>query len=46
MFNSIKIAGGNPKYTEYAKVGHDSWVKAYKEVSLLEWLFKQKKEEN
>jgi len=46
MIKAIKIAGGNPKYTEYAKVGHDSWVKTYKEGNLLEWLFKQKKAEN
>jgi predicted peptidase len=41
MINSIKQEGGTPKYTEYKGVGHDSWVKAYKEKGLLEWLFKQ-----
>jgi predicted peptidase len=42
MINSIKKLGGNPKYTEYPGVGHDSWVKAYKEKGLLEWLYNQK----
>jgi predicted peptidase len=41
MINSIKQEGGTPKYTEYKGVGHDSWVKAYREKELLEWLFKQ-----
>jgi predicted peptidase len=41
MISAIKNAGGNPKYTEYPGIGHDSWKKAYKEKDLLEWLFKQ-----
>ena len=41
MIKAIKDAGGNPKYTEYPGVGHDSWVHAFKEPGLLEWLFAQ-----
>lgn len=41
MIIAIQNSGGKPKYTEYKGVGHDSWVKAYKEKGLLEWLFKQ-----
>ncbi len=43
MVNAIKQAGGNPKYTEYKGVGHGSWIKAYNEENLLDWLFEQKK---
>lgn len=41
MINALQKAGGKPKYTEYPGVGHGSWVKAYKEKELLEWLFDQ-----
>lgn len=43
MYNALIEAGGNPKYTEYRNTGHNSWLKAYKEPDLLEWLFSQKK---
>ena len=43
MVNAIKNAGGTPKYSEYKGVGHGSWIRAYKEKLLLEWLFEQKK---
>ncbi|NJO88627.1 MAG: prolyl oligopeptidase family serine peptidase [Chloroflexia bacterium] len=43
MINAIKMAGGNPKYTEYKGVGHGSWINAYNEKLLLDWLFEQKK---
>lgn len=42
MIKALKDAGGNPRYTEYKKVGHDSWVKAYAEPDLLPWLFGQR----
>jgi len=44
MIKAIKRAGGNPKYAEYKGVGHGSWIRAYKEKALLEWLFEQKLE--
>jgi predicted peptidase len=43
MIDAIKKAGGNPKYTEYAGVGHNSWVKAYDTDELYEWMLKQVK---
>jgi poly(3-hydroxybutyrate) depolymerase len=42
MIAAIKAAGGNPKYTEYPGVGHDSWNKAYSEPELVKWMFEQK----
>ncbi|MFO0936746.1 MAG: dienelactone hydrolase family protein [Gemmataceae bacterium] len=43
MIAAIKKAGGNPKYTEYAGVGHNSWDKAYGTDELYTWLLKQSK---
>src|SRR5207244_7702516 len=43
MVTALKKAGGEPKYTEYPDVGHDSWVRAYKDPELFAWLFAQKK---
>lgn len=42
IVEAVKKAGGNPKYTEYEGVGHDSWVKAYREPELVPWMFSQK----
>ena len=39
MIEAIKAAGGNPKYTEYPGVGHNSWDRAYAEPELPKWLF-------
>lgn len=43
MIAALKKAGGSPKYTEYEKVGHNSWEKAYGDAKMYEWLFAQKK---
>jgi predicted peptidase len=43
MVAALKKAGGHPKYTEYPDVEHDSWVPAYKDAEMMEWLFAQKK---
>ena len=44
MIKSIENAGGKPKYTELAGVGHNCWSKAYApEFGLLDWLFEQKR---
>ncbi len=43
IIGAIKKAGGNPKYTEYPDVGHFSWIPAYSDPDLFEWLFSQKK---
>jgi len=44
MIEALKKAGGQPKYTEYPDVGHDSWVPAYKDPEMYQWLFAQKRE--
>lgn len=43
MIAALKQAGGDPKYTEYPNVGHDSWLPAFKEPDLLKWLFAQQR---
>lgn len=43
MVEALKAAGGNPKYTEYPGVGHNSWAQTYSNPELYEWLFAQKK---
>jgi predicted peptidase len=43
MIEALKAAGGKPKYTEYPKVGHNSWDKAYGEKELFPWLLEQSK---
>lgn len=43
MIDAIKKAGGSPKYTEYPKVGHNSWDAAYGTDELYTWLLEQKK---
>lgn len=42
LHEALKAAGGNVKYTEYPKVGHNSWDRAYAEPELLKWLLEQK----
>ena len=43
MIAALKKAGGEPKYTEYKGVGHDSWTATYRDPKFHEWLFAQKK---
>lgn len=43
MVEALKKAGGNPRYTELAWVGHESWDAAYASEDLYRWLFAQKK---
>lgn len=45
MIAAIKAAGGEPKYTEYPGVGHDSWTRSYANDDFFAWLFAQKKGE-
>jgi predicted peptidase len=42
MIEAVRKAGGQPKYSEYPGVGHNSWDKAYADPDLYEWLFAQK----
>ena len=43
MIAALHAAGGRPEYTEYAEVKHDSWVDAYPDSALHQWLFEQKR---
>jgi poly(3-hydroxybutyrate) depolymerase len=45
MFAALKKTGGDPKYTEYKGVKHNSWDKAYATAELWEWLFAQKRKD-
>jgi predicted peptidase len=40
MIKALKEAGGKPRYTEYAGVGHNSWDRAYATAELYDWLLK------
>ena len=46
MIKALQDAGGNPGYTEYPGVGHDSWVNAYNDPQLLPWMFGQQLEKD
>jgi predicted peptidase len=41
MIRAIRKAGGSPGYTEYPGVGHFSWIPAYNDRFVLDWLFGQ-----
>jgi predicted peptidase len=43
MIAALKAAGGEPKYTEYAGVAHNSWAQTYADPALYEWLFAQRR---
>lgn len=43
MIEALRVAGAEPKYSELAGVGHDSWTPAYRDPDVLAWLFAQKK---
>jgi predicted peptidase len=44
MIDAIRRAGGEPKYTELAGVGHDSWTPAYtRDDGVLPWMFAQRR---
>ncbi|WFB37585.1 alpha/beta hydrolase-fold protein [Kiritimatiellota bacterium B12222] len=41
MIDSLKDAGGNPKFTIYEGVGHDSWTETYNNDEFYKWIFAQ-----
>lgn len=45
MIDSLKEAGGNPKFTVYEGVGHDSWTQTYEDPEFYRWLFAQHRKE-
>ena len=44
MIEAIRRAGGSPRYTELADVGHDSWTPAYTSRVVLDWMFAQRRD--
>ena len=40
MIKALKSAGGDPKYTEYEGVDHNSWDRAYATAELYTWFLK------
>lgn len=45
MVAKLKSMGYNVRFTRYAGVGHDSWVKAYNTEELYEWFIQQKRKD-
>lgn len=43
MIEALRLAGGNPKYNEYAGVGHNVWPEIEKTEGVLDWMFAQKR---
>jgi predicted peptidase len=43
MIDAIRKAGGTPRHTEYAGVGHNVFMWAYTEPALVEWVFTQRR---
>ena len=42
MIEVVRSRGGNPGYTEYAGLGHQSWQKVFqRDAEVLEWIFRQ-----
>ncbi len=42
MIDALHKAGGRPRHTEYAEVGHNVFAWVYTEPALIEWLFAQR----
>jgi predicted peptidase len=43
MITAIRAAGGEPNYTEYPGLGHDSWTRTYAADAFHDWLFAQRR---
>ena len=43
MFQALTKAGARPGFTQYPEVGHFSWLHAYSDPLMIEWLFRQHK---
>jgi predicted peptidase len=43
MLDALTKAGAHPGFTQYPEVGHFSWIGAYSDKMMLEWLFRQHK---
>ncbi|HUB62056.1 MAG TPA: prolyl oligopeptidase family serine peptidase [Puia sp.] len=43
MLEALTHAGAHPGFTQYPEVGHFSWLGAYSDPLMIEWLFRQHK---
>ncbi|HMU45219.1 MAG TPA: prolyl oligopeptidase family serine peptidase [Chitinophagaceae bacterium] len=43
MFEALTKAGAHPGFTQYPESGHFSWLAAYSDPLMIEWLFRQHK---
>ena len=43
MLQALNKEGAHPGYTQYPEVGHFSWIQAYSDPLMIEWLFRQRK---
>lgn len=43
MLKALTKAGAHPGFTQYPQVGHFSWLGAYSDPLMMEWLFRQHK---
>jgi len=43
MLQALTKAGAHPGFTQYPEVGHFSWLGAYSDALIMEWLFRQHK---
>ena len=43
MLEALTRAGAHPGFTQYPEVGHFSWIGAYSDPAMMDWLFRQHK---
>lgn len=43
MVEALTKVGAHPGFTQYPEVGHFSWIAAYSDDMMMEWLFRQRK---
>ena len=43
MLTALTNAGSHPGFTQYPEVGHFSWIAAYSDPLMMDWLFRQHK---
>jgi predicted peptidase len=45
MLDALRKAGARPGFTQYPNVGHFSWLGAYSDDTMINWLFSQSKKD-
>ena len=43
MYDALKACGGDVRFTLYPEADHLSWVPAYADPALYDWLFQQQR---